>query len=108
VPTSISDGPLGLEVKHRWNGGFTINDLESAMPRVILDPQDGITGLHDLPDSDNSTDSRTGGIGEALWPGYERGKTIVYKGELEAPTQHELANSSSADETGVPSWNVYS
>jgi hypothetical protein len=40
VPTSISDGPLGLEVKHRWNGGFTINDLESAMPRVILDPQE--------------------------------------------------------------------
>lgn len=88
--TDPEDGPGGLNHNHRWNGSFSFNNKEANMPRVILDPEEGIDGLHDTPDHNDKKEDRTSQIGEGLYPTYPRGKTIVYKGELEAADEHGL------------------
>lgn len=82
--TSPEDGPGGLNHNHRWNGSFSINAKTAAMPRVILDPADGIDGLFDSADHGDQREPRTAQIGESVYPNYARGKTVLYKGELEA------------------------
>lgn len=88
--TDPEDGPGGLNHNHKWNGVFSINDKTAALPRVILDPQDGITGLFDTADHADKREDRTAQIGESLYPTYPRGKTVVYKGELEAISEPAL------------------
>jgi hypothetical protein len=88
--TAPEDGPGGLNHNHRWNGGFSINAKTAAMPRVILDPQDGIDGLFDTADHNDKREDRTAQIGETVYPNYPRGKTVLYKGELEAANEAGL------------------
>lgn len=84
------DGPGGLECDHRWDTVFSLNNLEAALPRARLNLDDGITGLFDLPDTSDDREKRTAQIGEQIYPTIEGGKTVVYKGELEAPDQPQL------------------
>lgn len=88
--TAPEDGPGGLNHNHRWDGSFSINAKTAAMPRVILDPQDGIDGLFDTADHNDKREDRTAQIGETVYPNYPRGKTVVYKGELEAVNEQGL------------------
>lgn len=90
MPTLPESGPGGLSHNHLWNNVFSINAKSLAMPRVILDPQDGITGLFDLPDTADPREKRTAAIGEQIYPDYPGGKTVVYKGELEAADEIAL------------------
>lgn len=91
--TSPADGPGGLNHEHEWNNGaIAINNKIGVMPRIYLDPADGITGLFDLPDHSDPREKRTAAIGEAIYPDQPGGKTVVYKGELEAATEGELNN----------------
>lgn len=80
------NGPLGLQGRHHWSGGFMLNDMES-MPRVDLDR---ITGLFSLPDVDDLRDPRIGANGEVLYPSFTRGKTVTYEGRLITPTGDRL------------------
>jgi hypothetical protein len=90
MPTSINDGPLGLEVKHQWVGAdgaaVTLGE-QAANPRYKLDR---ITGLFGLPEADDLRAPRAGGIGEIVYPGNARGKTVTYEGRIQAQSLQQL------------------
>ena len=72
-------GPLGLQGRHQWNGGFILNHLEGGLPYADLDT---ITGLFSLPEADDSRDPRIGANGEVVYPTFTRGKTVTYEGRI--------------------------
>lgn len=86
MPVYSTDGVLGVEALHTWNGVITLND-KSGWPRIVIKR---IRGLHDLPDSDDNREANTERIGETVYPSYARGKTITYEGEIRARSLHEL------------------
>lgn len=88
MTTALLNGPLGMEAIHSWDShAVDINDL-SSVPRIRL--YDTIEGLHDAPDFDNNFEVADAIIGEIPYPGLPRGKTVVYKGYLEADTLPDL------------------
>lgn len=86
MTTAISDGPLGLEGVLLVEGILAINQILS-IPRYRLT---GITGLHDVGDADLPVGTPNGVQREYAYPGTNRGKTLVYKGLIEAQTLPEI------------------
>jgi hypothetical protein len=91
MPATSAQGALGLRGKHIWTptGGVavTLNDL-TAWPRYRL--QWPIRGLHSLPESDDNREPVTEGIGEIVYDGYARGKTVTYQGFIFGQTEEQM------------------
>lgn len=88
MPVAIADGPLGLEATHTWGPLTTpLNDLDNGLPRIRVDR---ITGLHSLPDADDFRELRSARLGEVVYPGFARGKTVTYEGRLQAASLQSL------------------
>jgi hypothetical protein len=86
----ITHGPLGRRGVHTWNtGAAVLNDRASTRrgPRVAINK---VTGLRKRPDSDDPREANVGRSGETPRPRFKRGKTLVYEGWLQAPTESEL------------------
>ena len=96
MATAIADGPGGLECTHAI-GGVTMND-RTLSHRIKLNR---ITGLHSLPESDDERRPRTGFLGEATYPGYARGKTVVYEGVVEGSSLDNLRSKCAAFRAGL-------
>lgn len=92
-----SDGVLGLEGLHVFKGGdeyptqvsvemhgYHRRDLDSWLKI------DRIVGLRGLGDADDQRDAAEGRIGEILYPGGARGKTIVYTGRIVGKTFKDM------------------
>lgn len=86
MTVAASEGILGLEAKHVWNGGVALNDL-GVSPRVKLNH---IGGLYSLPDADDEREKMNSRPGELVYPSYPRGKTLTYEGTIEAYNQENL------------------
>jgi hypothetical protein len=90
MTVELGDGVLGLEALHTWQASewyaLTIGDL-AANPRYKIDR---ISGLHSLPEGDDSRGNRTGQIGEVAYPSDIHGKTVVYEGRIQAKTLKAL------------------
>lgn len=80
MPTSIADGPLGLEGVLLVAGLLTINETQN-FPRYRLTK---ISGLHDIGDADLPVGTPNGVQREYAYPGMNRGKTLDYEGLIEA------------------------
>lgn len=85
------DGPLGLEGRHQFKSGDQFPPSTEASVFMYGKNQHGsnwwikidrITGLHGLGDGDDFRDSAEGRVGEIVYPGAQRGKTIVYEGRI--------------------------
>src|SRR3954447_16809605 len=87
----VAAGPPGLEVTHTCNG-FVLNE-RTADTWVKLTK---LTGFHSLPEADDNRGPRTGRRGEIIYPSQERGKTIVYEGEVRAKTLTGLRTKATA------------
>jgi len=89
MPVTALEGPLGLEAHHIWQGGggFTLNDLMSGVPRARLTR---ITGLHDLPEAEDPREHYSQLHFETAYPGFTKGKTIVYEGFVEGIDLHQV------------------
>jgi hypothetical protein len=94
-------GVYGLEARHSW-GELAMNDL-TVWPRYKLDD---ISGLHDLPDSDEAADGGYSRTGEVPRSSFLRGKTVVYSGRVQAETQASLKVARSALISAVASRQV--
>jgi len=99
------DGPLGLEGRHQLKGGDQMppganNEYSVYMygsHQFATDAWikiDRITGLHGLGDGDDFREPLQGGTGEVVYPGAQRGKTVVYEGRVvgtDLPKMRQLA-----------------
>lgn len=93
MTVDVLDGPLGLEARLRLGvGGLLLNE-QGVWPRTKFD---SIIGLHSLPDSDDPREARQGSIGEDVYPGQARGKTITYNGRVMGRTLPELRRHAAA------------
>lgn len=80
MPTSIADGPLGLEGVLLVEGLLTINETQN-FPRYRLTK---IGGLHAIGDADLPVGAPNSVQREYAYPGMNRGKTLTYEGLIEA------------------------
>lgn len=86
---TLAHGPLGVKGIHTWNAGVVLNDRTTTTrgPRVFIDK---VTGLRKRPDADDLREPNVGRPGETPRRGFKRGKTLVYEGRLQAPSELEL------------------
>src|SRR4051812_25808791 len=75
----MQHGVPGIEGQHIFNDLVTFNT--PTVPRMKLDK---ITGLHDLPEIDDTREQNYGRAGEQVYPVNTRGRTITYEGRLQA------------------------
>jgi hypothetical protein len=80
---TAAHGILGIEGIHVWNGVELNRQLSDAgAVRWPLVRFNRITGLLGLPEADDNRAPATGRIGEIVYPGFPRGRTITYEGTV--------------------------
>lgn len=81
MPVSVADGALGLEARHVWEllPSFPLNGPNFTIPVIRLDR---IGGMYSLGEIEDLRASRTGAIGEIVYPSLMRGKTVTYEGRV--------------------------
>jgi len=99
------DGPLGLEGRHELRGGDQMPVVGDTPPdnqfgvfmygKHQYDEDawikvDQITGLHGLGDGDDFREPLQGATGEVIYPGAQRGRSIVYEGRVCGRTLPDL------------------
>lgn len=95
VPGGIRAAALrkpGLDARQTWDDAFTLNrwtdDAGAELwPRVLIDE---IEGWRSRPDAEDNRDPAIGRIGEIPRRGQLRGKSLTYKGRVEALSATEL------------------
>lgn len=76
----ITHGAGGLWEVHEWNSDFMLCTT-AGRDRIQVDR---ITGLHSLPDRDDTGTPKMGRIGENFFPTSPLGKTVTYEGSIRA------------------------
>jgi hypothetical protein len=90
-PVSISEGPLGIEAEHHFNG--LILNRTALFPRYYIKK---ITNFHSLPEVEDVFTATRGRVGRTPFPVQNQGKTIVYEGLIQALTRESLRGARSA------------
>jgi hypothetical protein len=97
TPFTAAHGILGVEAIHLWNGTELNRQLTDAgAVRWPLVRFNRITGLLGLPEADDNRAPATGRIGEIVYPGFPRGRTITYEGTIYGRNLQELRGASAS------------
>lgn len=84
---TLLEGPPGLHGWHTLRAVVINARTGGVWPRFKLT---GMTGFRDRADIDDNRASNTGRVGESVYPGLERGKTVVMQGIIQAKSVVDL------------------
>lgn len=92
----FTDGIPGLEGLFEWTTAHrsaltaVLNDYDATPWRAILDPEEGVGGLHGKADLEDLRSKKQGRTGELLGPASKSGKTRTFPVILQAKSKTEL------------------